>query len=59
VHLSSTRPALRRREARDRQRVGATTETVYTTVLGVGQHDLYHAGQIAALKRAAESGSDV
>jgi uncharacterized damage-inducible protein DinB len=36
-----------------------TVETVYTTVLGVGQHDLYHAGQIATLKRAAESGSDV
>ena len=35
-----------------------TTETVYTTVLGIGQHDLYHAGQMAVLKRAAGSGDD-
>ena len=29
-----------------------TTETVYTSLLGLVQHDLYHAGQIAVLRRA-------
>lgn len=31
--------------------------SVYTTVQGVVQHDLYHAGQIAILKKALKEGS--
>ena len=33
-----------------------TTETVYTSLLGLVQHDLYHAGQIAILRRAGTAG---
>ena len=32
-----------------------TTETVYTSLLGLVQHDLYHAGQIAVIRRAGGS----
>jgi hypothetical protein len=31
--------------------------SVYITVQGVVQHDLYHAGQIAILKKALQEGS--
>jgi uncharacterized damage-inducible protein DinB len=31
---------------------GTTTYSIYTTLRGIVEHDLYHAGQIAILKRA-------
>ena len=30
--------------------------TAYTQFIGITQHDLYHAGQIAVLKRALQAG---
>ena len=34
-------------------RVGASKHTVRRTILGIAAHDIYHAGQIALLKRMA------
>ena len=38
---------------------GGTVWTVYTTVHGVIQHDLYHAGQIAILRKSAVASTPV
>jgi len=41
-------------ERLDRQLVANSPYTAYTQFIGLTQHDLYHAGQIAILKRALE-----
>ncbi len=43
-------------EALDERLVPESPYTAFTQFIGVTQHDLYHAGQIALLKRALASG---
>jgi hypothetical protein len=31
--------------------------TAYTQLIGITQHDLYHAGQVALLKKALQAGT--
>lgn len=43
-------------ERLDQPLVAEPPYTAYTQFIGITQHDLYHAGQIALLKKALESG---
>jgi len=42
----------------DEPLVPVASHTAYTLFLGVTQHQLYHAGQIASLKRALVAADD-
>lgn len=50
---------LRLDESRLDEPIVAGMSTVYVTLHGIVQHDLYHAGQIAILKKAASEGERI